>query len=623
MKYNNIKITVLISLLFLSACGSNATKISTTESSKPGIDSLNVSFEDSLSQDLKTKLHEIELLYNEALKSIQKEDSASAESYFSNSMEIISNFSEDELDEIQDNPLYASILKTLEKDYHRIFNIEESGADRDLVMDEIGAAEDEIAMMPDSLSGKIGEVVDSTAKFPLVINPRVSAAMTYFQTRGRNVFERWLARSGRYRDLYSGMLRKENVPEEFVYLAMIESGFVNHAYSYARAAGPWQFMAGTGRMYGLRSSWWFDERRDPLKATEAAAKHLNSLYDYFDGNWVLAMAGYNVNPAKVRKRVRIQGTDDFWKLSHLPKQTLNYVPTFMAAAIMAKNPEKYGFNPEYKDPFVVDTVLVSEAVDLSLVAQWTDTTYAAIRDMNPAVLRWCTPPGVKNFSLNIPPGKKDKFVANLKQIPEKEKISYFRYRIKGGDALGTIAEKFHVSVSVIKKHNKINGNRIYAGKYLIIPVPKNRQAYYASKQPKTYRRKTRKHIPVSIAGRKKVVYIVRSGDTVGQIAEDFQIRASEIRSWNGISSRSVIYPGQKLAIFTPVPDALDRASNQGNIEKAEIDLSLKPGETYYTIRRGDTLWEIARKHKTTIEELKARNGISSAIRPGEKLIITH
>lgn len=622
MKYKNTKTTLLISLMFLSACGSRAVKVSTTTSSKPGIDSLNMSLEDSLSQDLKTKLHEIELLYNEALKSIQKEDSVGAESYFSNTMEIISNFSEDERDEIQDNPLYASILKTLEKDYHRIFNMEESGADRDLVMDEIGVAEDEIAMMPDSLSGKIGEVVDSTTKFPLVINPRVHAAMTYFQTRGRNVFERWLARSGRYRDLYSEILRSENVPEEFVYLAMIESGFVNHAYSYARAVGPWQFMAGTGRMYGLRSSWWFDERRDPLKATEAAAKHLNSLYDYFDGNWVLAMAGYNVNPAKVRKRVRIQGTDDFWKLRRLPKQTLNYVPTFMAAAIMAKNPEKYGFNPEYKDPFIVDTLLVSEAVDLSLVAQWTDTTYAAIKDMNPAVLRWCTPPGVKNFSLNIPPGTKDALVANLKQIPEKEKISYFRYRIKGGDALGTIAEKFHVSVSVIKRHNKIYGNRIYAGKYLIIPVPKNRQAYYASKQPKTYRRKTRKHIPTSIAGRKKVVYIVKSGDTVGQIAEDFQIRASEIRSWNGITSRSVIYPGQKLAIFTPVPDALDRVSNQGNIEKAEIDLSLKPGESYYTIRRGDTLWEIARKHKTTIEVLKARNGISSTIIPGEKLIIT-
>jgi membrane-bound lytic murein transglycosylase D len=476
----------------------------------------------------------------------------------------------------------------------------------------------EEALKTDTSAVAITVETDSTDKFPITVNGRVAAAMKYFQTKGRRIFTRWLERSGRYKELYQQILREEGVPEELFYLAMIESGFVNHAYSYARAAGPWQFMAGTGGMYGLRHSWWFDERRDPIKSTRAAAKHLNYLYDMFD-DWLLAIAGYNVSPRKVMRRCQIQKTRDFWKLRKLPRQTLNYVPTYTAAVIMAREPEKYGFFPEYYPPLQIDTVIVHEAIDLSLIAQWTDTTYKAIKELNPAVLRWCTPPGVKNFSVNIPRGKKEAFYKGLKSIPESEKLSYIRYRIREGDVLGNIARKFGVSVSVIKKQNHLRGSRIYAGKYLIIPVPKNRSAYYASyrKKSKTYKKKN--YAPKSIPGRKKVIYVVKSGDTVGQIAEDYHIRASEIRRWNGISRRSIIHPGQKLTIFTPDADAV---SLSAITKKVNNDFSLKPGELVYTVKSGDTLWKIAQEYNTSIKKLKQRNQIGNTIKPGEKLIIT-
>jgi len=614
---------ILIFVFLLSGCGSENIKTRTLSENSEGKPKSSPVVEDSISISLRDRLNQIQIFYNEALKCIHKEDSIGAEIYFTNALEIVSLFSEEDRDEIQDNPLYATILKSLDSDYKATFGHEEDDPDTDMVMEEIGEAEDQIAMLPDSLSARTEKDLEISSSYPLVINPRVSAAMTYFQTRGRKIFTRWLERSGRYKELYTGILKDEGVPEELFYLAMLESGFINYAYSYARAAGPWQFMAATGAAtgaaYGLRNSWWFDERRDPLKATDAAAKHLKYLYDFFGEDWVLAIAGYNVSPGKVKRRMRIQNTRDFWQLKKLPRQTLNYVPTFMAAAIMALEPEKYGFYPDYQAAFVVDTVIVQEAIDLSLIAQWTDTTYIAIKELNPAVIRWCTPPGVSNFSVNIPTGKRESFYAGLNSIPEKEKVSYVRYRIREGDALGLIAQKYGVSIAVIKKQNRIRGTQIYAGKYLIIPVPKNKQAYYASRRKSTYSSRKKYQVPKSIPGREKVIYVVKSGDTVGQIAEDYHIRASEIRRWNGISSRSVIYLGQKLTIFTPT---LDKGNPPIIGEEADYDLSLKPGEIYYIIKSGDTLWEIAQRNNTTVERIKLRNKVSTKIIPGEKLIIS-
>jgi len=611
------KLYLFLALVLLAGCSQTGTKETVIEENVTPreYDSLAISF----SSDLVNKFTSVQLYYNEGLKCIISKDTIGAEIYFNNALEEVSDLTEDERDIIGENPLFAEILKDLDSDYKRLFPTDEIMTDREEVMEEIGEFEESVILNEnDSLELSL-QMTDSSNNFPLVINKRVASAMKYFQTRGRGVFTRWLERSGRYKELYQEMLREENVPEDLFYLAMVESGFVNHAYSYARAAGPWQFMAATGAMYGLRNSWWFDERRDPLKATRAAGQHLSDLYDMFD-DWLLAIAGYNVSPRKVMRRTQIQKTRDFWKLNRLPRQTLNYIPTYMAATIMAKNPEKYGFYPNYQEPFVVDTVIVNEAIDLSLVAQWTDTTYKAIKDLNPAVMRWCTPPGVKNFSVNIPKGKRLAFHEGLRKIPESEKLSYIRYRIKSGDAIGAIAQKYGVSVSILKKQNRMKTSRIYAGKYLIIPVPKNKGDYYASLQ-KTYKpRKKKNRSPKSIPGRKKVTYVVKTGDNLGQIAEDYNIRASEIRLWNGLSYRSYIYPGQKLTIFTPSFE--DIPASTASSKQVVRSATLQTGERYYTVKSGDSLWKIAQDQNTTVEKLKDRNGIDNNIKPGEKIVIT-
>jgi membrane-bound lytic murein transglycosylase D len=618
-----MKYILLFALIFLSACGvgkkDSATLAENNEKPVHRLSGLNYVDEDSISAQLGVKLNIIQSKYNSALKMLAKTDTSAAETAFLDALEIISGFSEEERDEVQENPLYANILIGLDSDYRQIFGSTIDDNDSDRVLEEIGKAEYAYNQNPDSSVTITAE--DSSSAFPLVVNSRVQLALKYFQTKGRRVMEKWLMRSGRYRETFQQILREEQVPEELFYIAMIESGFNNNAYSYASAVGPWQFMARTGHSYDLRNSWWFDERRDPIKATRAAAQHLHDLYESF-GDWYLAMAGYNCSPRKVHRRTRIQNTKDFWKLRKLPRQTMNYVPTFVAAAIIAKNPEKYGFtNIEYAEPMRYDTVHVSDAIDLSHIAEWTDTTYAYIRSINPAVLRWSTPPGVKNFPVNIPTGTKEAFRAGLARIPESERISYIRYRIKPGDVLGKIAERFQVSSNIIRKTNKMRSSRIIAGKYLIIPVPKNKQSYYATKtkvKKRSYS-KPKAVVPKSIPGREKVTYIVKKGDTIGQIAEDYFIRAAEIREWNGISFRSLIRPGQELVIFTPT--AKPKATPQVQ-QDATAQPLLAQGERIHVVKNGDTLWEIARMYNTTIAKLKARNQIGNRIKPGDKLIVT-
>jgi len=314
-------------------------------------------------------------------------------------------------------------------------------------------------------------------------------------------------------------------------------------------------------------------------------------------------------------------TNDFWKLRRLPRQTKNYIPTFLAATIIARNPEKFGFYIK-KDPSLeVDTVLISESVDLNVIARIVDTTYAYIREINPAILRWVTPPGVKNFTLYLPKGTKEKFKEEYKKIPDSQKRSWVRHRVRSGEALSLIARKYHTSVSVIKSINKLRSNLIRAGQYLLIPVPQNKAHYYASlnksRSRSTKRKRTISHSKVipKLPGAKKVIYEVKPGDTLGDIAEKFNTRASYIRRWNGLRYGEYIYPKQKLTIW--VTKSLTQKVKDS--DKQKID----DNATYYTVKSGDTLWDISRKYGVSIEQLKRLNNMRSVrIRPGDKIKVS-
>ena len=313
-----------------------------------------------------------------------------------------------------------------------------------------------------------------TFNIPIVVNEAVERFIHYFQTSNRRHFTRWLERSSRYIPVMQEILKEQGLPTDLVYLAMIESGFNHQALSWASAVGPWQFIRGTAQRYGLKINWWIDERKDPLKATLAASQYLKDLYDMFN-SWFLAAAGYNAGENKIKRAILKHNTQDFWELTryrYLKPETKQYIPKFIAAALITKNPEKYGFEDiAYKDRWAYDLVTVDQPVDLRTVATVLDVKYADIRYLNPELRRWCTPPDADEYALRIPLGTKEMFLANYDKIVPKDKTIFHAHRIQSGDTLYALARQYGTSIHPIMELNKIKSARLLQpGRYLIIPV---------------------------------------------------------------------------------------------------------------------------------------------------------
>jgi len=571
-----------------------------------------------LEKDVKSSIDSMYVYYEHAIDALEFGDSIGARIYYDKIFSVISELDEESKSVLLEWEEYDTLIKKINSEYESIFTQDVFDQEAEEIREELTDYEEEVFGDSTGIDITDFETEPDTNLVPLQMNRRVELALKYFQTKGRKVFTIWLERSGRYEKMIRSILNKYDLPENLVYLAMIESGFNPKAFSYARASGLWQFIYGTGSYYGLRSDWWFDERRDPLLASHAAARHLRDLNERF-GEWYLALAGYNCNPRRVERTMRRYNTRDFWKLKRLPRQTRNYIPTFIAANIIAENPGKYGFHVKKLQPVTWDTVHISECVDLEIVAQCVDTTFNAIKDLNPAVKRWCTPPGVKNFTLNIPVGKKDQFRNSYASIPDGKKRSWVRHKVRSGETLSVIAKKYGSTVSVIKSYNKVRGSMIYVGQYLLMPVPQNKNYYsyqvrYARKSSSPKKKSRTKFIP---KGYKKITYIVKQGDTLGEIAEVYNTRASRIRSWNGLYYGQHIYPKQKITLW--VPEGYNPGNISKNFAKKSVNLNLPPG-SYHVVKYGDTLWDISQKYDISIESLKRLNNKrSNTIKPGEKL----
>jgi len=371
---------------------------------------------------------------------------------------------------------------------------------------------------------------------PMILNDSVENHLEYFKTRGRDMFQIWLDRSARYIPVMKEIFKKKNLPEDLVYIAMIESGFNPYAVSWARAVGPWQFMPATGKLYGLKIDWWIDERKDPIKSTYAAAEHFKDLHNLF-GSWPLAMASYNAGAGKVQRAVLRTRSEDFWDLKasrYIRKETKNYVPKFMAATIIAKNPELYGFTVSNYEPYKYDEVVLEESTDLRLVARCAGCTYEEIKELNPELRRWVTPPQISNYTLRIPSGKKEAFLANYAAIPPEQKIKWDRHEVKKGETLAAIAKQFNTTPEAIRDINGLKRNGIRPGKHLLIPSDINSKTLDASYL--TPRSK-----------QQKILYRVRRGETLSKIARKNNVSIADIREWNkGIGGS--LRAGQKIKL---------------------------------------------------------------------------
>jgi len=466
--------------------------------------------------------------------------------------------------------------------------------------------------------------------FPAVDNSRVEFWIKYFTGPGRERFERAVYRMQLYRPTVEAILDELDLPREIVCLALIESGFSMRAVSTARAVGPWQFMQGTARLYGLRVNWWIDERRDIVASTYAAGHYLKDLHGIW-GDWLLAFAAYNCGEYRVARQVARQRTEDFWRLQ-LPMQTQRYVPKFLAALYILRDPMKYDLVVPDVEPVTFDLVTIPDATDLNLVAESAETSVEVLRELNPQVRRWATPPGME-VVVKVPQGKGEQCRAGLDSIPPNERITWRQHRVKRGETLSQISRRYGTSVSALKSLNNIrNSHVIREGTVLLVPLQGGNYAEVATSKATSkpqYMNPTRAIDKQSLqnyaqkaappAGHKQVTYTVRSGDTLGEIAERYRTSARKIRAWNDLHYRRYIYPGQKLAIYVPVSFATPDEP-VGAVTLPDEDCCIKH---QHVVRSGESFYSISRKYGVGVNELLAWNnrGLRDTLHPGDVLHI--
>jgi len=433
---------------------------------------------------------------------------------------------------------------------------------------------------------------------PMVWNEKVIKALSYYLRSRPGTINKWLERAAFYLPVMKKMFADSGLPQDLAYLPLIESGFNTQAYSRAHAAGVWQFISSTGKIYGLRHCYWLDERRDPLKSTTSAIRYLKKLYTDF-GNWHLALAAYNCGEGGVGRAIEKSGQTDYWQLP-LPKETKNYVPCYLAALTIAKNPDLFNFSYDTSKTFAFDTVRISNCIDMRDISDALEINYDEFKKANPHIVHWCTPPDITNVQLYLPAGKIDRFNEYVASIPDSEKVRWYVYKIRRGDNIQSISHRFKVSPDAVREINRLKKNsKIIAGKVLYIPIPaKSDVTQYAQMSSAAQENQTVKKKNKCVSDRSdKVQYKVKHGDTVGKIALLFDVSEGEVEDWNGISG-SKIRVGQMLTIYS---EKTDPAKN--TVSKSS------PDTQKYTVADGDTPYSISKKFGISIDELIEMNNL--------------
>ena len=374
-------------------------------------------------------------------------------------------------------------------------------------------------------------------------NHRVDKWLDYFTGRGRTTFTLWLQRKQEVGGFLESILEDEGLPRQLVYLAMIESGFSPHAKSVVSAVGPWQFMAPTARAQGLRINWWVDERRDYELSTRAAARYLKSLHDTF-GDWSLVLAAYNSGENRVRRKINLRASDNYWDLN-LPEQTADFVPKFIAAARIGEDPASYGFETNPVEPLDFDTITIAQPTGLDLLARCAGTKPQVLANLNPALLRGATPPDMGPYPVHVPKGSTPVVTTALAKVPASERLTWTRHRVRRGETLSGIASRYGCSVRDLARVNHMHDIQlIRPGDQLLIPMP-------AALDRLARKRAVEKGHYVPPAGYKRISYKVKPGDTLGGIARKLGVSVTHLRRVNNIHHTSLIHPGDRLYAYRP------------------------------------------------------------------------
>ncbi len=391
------------------------------------------------------------------------------------------------------------------------------------------------------------ELATLTHDLPLALNERVLSVLDSFERpRGRRILETGLRRAGRYRELITSILDEEGVPRDLLYLAQAESAFQPHARSRARAVGLWQFVKYRAQQYGLTVNWWVDERRDPVKSTRAAARHLRDLYEQFD-DWYLAMAAYNSGPQRVTRALeRAGGSADYWTLVErrlLPRETRSYVPIVLAVTLAAKDPERFGTVVVPDPPLRFERVTVARPTDLRRIAEVIGVDVGLLRELNPHLLRNVTPPDSPDFQLYVPPGTAETLAVELPKLPEAERVYWQQHRVRRGETLSHIARRYETSAQAIAQANGFGlRSLIHPGQVLLIPSGGSPREYAAARPARRSARKTEDRADNG------QVHRVRSGETLWRLSRRYGVSVNQLRRANPYLSSRTLRAGDDLLI---------------------------------------------------------------------------
>ncbi len=413
-------------------------------------------------------------------------------------------------------------------------------------------------------------------------------------------------------------LQKRHMPTEIALLPIVESAYYPFAYSHGRASGIWQFIPGTGRLYGLKQDWWYDGRRDVYASTKAALTYLQNLHKQFNGDWLLALAAYNSGAGTVqyaiRRNERRGKPIDFWSLD-LPPETRDYVPKLLALADIMANPKKYGVSvdPIPNQPYF-KRVDVGSQMDLALAARLADMKLDNLYMLNAGYNRWATAPNGPHYLL-LPIDKVKQFKRKLAELPPNRRITWLRHRITKGETLGTIAQKYRITVATLRRVNRLRGQLIRAGSHLLIPVASRKPSAYALSEDQ--RRRTAQRIP---HGGRKLVHIVTAGDTFWGLARAHHVSVQQLAKWNAMAPRDLLQPGQRLVIWS---HARRVSISRRRTIQAPPHRQRVTQRVGYTVRSGDSLARISQRFKVSVKQLRYWNRLPKGkyIQPGQYLTV--
>lgn len=585
-----IQLTFTIVILFNGLTARNVEDSTTTDINGNGME-----LENNRPELFDLMFAEAKTFYVDAMIAAHFKDTAEVKYCFDRSFEIMAEIGELDTLTLLQKDEFNRFYEKITFDFQENFNYIDGDSGTygiALVKDELmESVLDTVALGHDTLV----IVDDRPGHFPLVSSRQINRIIEYFQNREHERFQEWLNNAGLYKEHMLPILKEYGLPEEIFYLALIESGYNPIAYSYAHAAGQWQFIASTGALYGLKRNWWIDERRDPIKSTYAAAKYLKKLYEEFD-DWFLALAAYNTGELRVWRAIRREGTRDYWKLRSLPKQTRNYIPTLMAGMTIALNPEKYGFENNPKETWRWDEITINGCYEFEDIARVCGISSSILKEYNPELRRWMTPPDEDQYVLRIPVGKGERLAEKLAELPSVEsKPQWTTHTVRRGQTLSYIARKYGTSVSALISANNIrNKNQIKVGQVLRIPT----SDYYAA-------------ATVS-SDQDLITHVVKKGETLSEIGEKYGVSISKIRSLNDLYGKRYIYPGQKLKIPVKKSQTVQYSSTPSGATKI-----------IHVVKKGETLSEIADAYNVGLSRVRSWNNLYGRkfIYPGQKIIL--